>query len=79
MAERRFLSWPPGWRRALPWGILSASALSATVMVLEGNSRGRGQWFDLVLCFPFIVLFSTVIGARFFAEQEKNEHESKKQ
>jgi hypothetical protein len=73
MSDRRFFSWPPGWRRALPWGVLLALLAIAPFIVAAWTSDDRMVLADLVCCYPFLVLILTLLGARSFTKAKKDE------
>ena len=35
MGSRRFLSWPAGWRKSLPWGFLLGVIVAALLIVAQ--------------------------------------------
>jgi hypothetical protein len=74
MGNRRFLSWPAGWRKAFPWGVLFGVLVVAVVIVVEvvrsgWDSLDRIFWIDLVVCFPIIVVGFTALAARFWVSR----------
>ncbi len=78
MGSQHFLSWPAGWRKALPWSILSGLLVVAAVSVLEGlragwDSLDRIFWIDVAVCFPFLVIAFTAIGARSWADRDRDD------
>ena len=75
MSERKFLSWPPGWRKALPWGCLFGLIIAAALLVAQGLSSGWHTLnaifcIDLAVLFPFLVVGFTVLPARFIAKTD---------
>ena len=76
--SRSFWSLPAGWRKALPWGVLSGLLVVAAVSVLEGHRAGwdsldRIFWIDVAVCFPFLVIAFTAFGARFWADRDRDD------
>jgi hypothetical protein len=78
MGERGFLSWPAGWRRALPWAVVSGAIVVAAIILLQAswfgwNSLDRIFWLNLAIFFPFVVLAFTLLGARFWAKRGRED------
>jgi hypothetical protein len=60
MGSRRFLSWPAGWRKTMPWGILVGVVAGALLIVAQGL---RSAWNDIDLCgTSIIIIFFLVVG-----------------
>ena len=69
MGTGRFLSWPAGWRKALPRAVLLGFVVVGALLVLQGFHSGwasldRLAWCDAAIFFAFLVLGFTVLGAR---------------
>jgi hypothetical protein len=45
----------------------------ATVIVAARTSQDRMIWADLACCYPYLVLVFTLLGARLFAKEKKDE------
>jgi len=78
MCNRRFLSWPPGWRKAFPWSVLFGVLVISAVIVVEGirsgwDSLDRIFWIDVVVCFPFIVVAVTALAARLWVSRDRDD------
>jgi len=78
MSQRKFLSWPPGWRRAVPWGMLVGGVVTGAAVVVQGVASGSHSldqlfWCDLVVVFPVVVVGVTAVaGKRMADDQESN-------
>jgi len=78
MSQRKFLSWPPGWRRAVPWGVLVGGVVTGAAVVVQGVASGSHSldqlfWCDLVVVFPVVVVGVTAVaGKRMADDQESN-------
>jgi hypothetical protein len=59
MGSRRFLSWPAGWRKAMPWGILVGIVAGALLIVAQGLGSA---WKDIDWCGTSIFIFFLVVG-----------------
>jgi len=59
MGSRRFLSWPAGWRKAIPWGILVGIVGGALLIVAQGLGSA---WNDIDWCDTSIIVFFFVVG-----------------
>ena len=73
MSQRKFLSWPPGWRRAVPWGVLVGCVVTGAAAVVEGvasgsNSLDRLFWCDLAVVFPVVVVGVTAVAGKRMAD-----------
>lgn len=73
MAKQRFLSWPPGWRKALPWGCcLFGLVVVGALIVGHGVRSGWGlfphELVDLAIMCAFLIVGFTAFAARFWAE-----------
>ena len=78
MSDRRFLSWPAGWRKALPWGILSGVVVAGVLILAEGlrsdrHTIDRMVLVDAAVVFAFVVVGSTALVARLRNGRERDE------
>ena len=78
MGERKFLSWPAGWRNALPWGVLVGVVVSGILIVAEGlrsgwSSLDRIFWVDAAIVFAVVVVGFTALTARLWANRNEDE------
>ena len=69
MSHPSFLSWPAGWRKALPWGLLSGVVVAVTLVLAEGplsdrRTVDRTVLVDAAVVFAFVVFASTALLAR---------------
>ena len=79
MTQRGFLSWPPGWRMAVPWGVLVGGVVTGTAVVVQGiasgsNSLDRLFWCDLAVVFPVVVVGVTAVGGKRMADEQESNH-----
>lgn len=68
MASRRFLSWPTGWRKSLPSGILIGIIVSALVIVAQRIGSG---WNQIDWCGSGIIFFFVVVGVTAFSARSR--------
>jgi hypothetical protein len=83
MGERHFLSWPAGWRQALPWGVLVGVIVAGAATLAQGWGSGwqtldRLFWCDLAILFPCVVVGFTVLTARRWAARKQDEQANPK-
>lgn len=64
MGSRQFLSWPAGWRRAMPWGFLVGFAVGAPLIVAQGVQSG---WNHIDWCGTGVLVFFVNVGVVAFA------------
>ena len=69
MSDRSFLSRPPDWRNALPWGLLSGVVVASTLVLAEiprsdRHTIDRMILVDAAVVFAFVVFASTALLAR---------------
>ena len=75
MSKQRFFSWPAGWGKALPWGILAGLVVVAGLVIVDG-SGSQGNGLDRLFCvdaafvFAFVVVGFTAIAARHWADPQ---------
>ena len=73
MSRRKFLSWPHGWRRAVPWGVLVGCVVTGAAVAVQGvasgsNSLDRLFWCDLAVVFPVVVVGVTAVAGKRMAD-----------
>jgi hypothetical protein len=76
MGSRRFLSWPAGWRKSLPSGILMGVIVSAFLIVAQGIGSGWNQidWCGSAIVFFFVVVGVTALSARLRPEPSHDDN-----
>lgn len=73
MSQRKFLSWPPGWRRAVPWGVLVGGVVTGAAVVVQGVASGGNSldllfWCDLAVVVPVVVVGVTAVAGKRMAD-----------
>lgn len=71
MNKRSFWSWPAGWRKALPGGVVFG--LIIVVVGIVGGGVRSGDLCELAFCFPFLVVSYTVFAARLRSNRDQDD------
>lgn len=81
MGNRRFLSWPLGWRKSLPLGLIVGLAVGAAFIVAEGRASGGKfiDWCGTSIIVLIVAVGVTTVFARSHSRKDENHEQGSRE